>query len=235
MRNKTTLRLFGRAAFLLLFLPLSVNGDQADARVEIGPGLIAVIHEPPAAPIGLVIVAPGGGYDMDQPLMTRVAAEAAAEGYRALRFNWRNYTAGIERKPDRQAEIRDLREAVAYLRESTRGVDHVVLIGKSLGSIVASTVAGEIRRPVILLTPICRSADEFRQFYPARVAEVVMITGDGDPLCRSDVLFNAADPRTRIAIVKGDHSFSGESDADSERNLVAVVDIVGYWLASWRR
>jgi hypothetical protein len=87
---------------------------------------------------------------------------------------------------------------------------------------------------MILLTPVCRSAEEFTRLYPPAETPVVMIAGDDDPLCDVNILLDGVDRATKVAIVEGNHSFEGSSGADSQRNLNAVVDLVSYWLAAWR-
>jgi hypothetical protein len=207
----------------------------AETQVELGPGLMGVIHEPESRPVGIAVVAPGAGFDMDQPLIKAVARKAAAVGYRAVRFNWRYYTAGTERGSSTSAEVTDLRDVIHHLVQSSDDVSHIVLIGKSLGSIVVSSVAAETGHPMILLTPVCRNADEFAMFYATVDTPVVMIAGDRDPLCDVNVLFDNVNRSTKLAIVQGDHSFNGDSDRDSDRNVAVVTRLVGYWLDSWRR
>jgi len=53
-------------------------------------------------------------------------------------------------------EVRDLNEALEYLVQSTTGVEQVVLIGKSLGSIVAANVAAEGSRHPLPLKDFVR-------------------------------------------------------------------------------
>jgi alpha/beta superfamily hydrolase len=216
-------------AMLLAMSPLN-----AKQSVEIQPGLVGVLHEPDRTAAGLVVIAPGAGYDMSQPLMTDAAEVAASLGYRALRFNWRYFTEGTERGNGIENEVRDLKEVIQYLSASTSGDLQLVLIGKSLGSIVVANVAAEDSYPAILLTPICRTEAEFKNFYKLSDKTQVMIAGDQDPLCDTDVLFSHVHRSTKISILKGDHGFDGASTEQAERNRAAVSKIVAYWLESWR-
>jgi len=67
----------------------AMNDLSAELSVEIAPGLVGVVHEPELDPVGLVIISPGAGYNMSQPLITDAAEQAVSLGYKTLRFNWR--------------------------------------------------------------------------------------------------------------------------------------------------
>ena len=172
-------------SIIALTMVFYMNNTKAESSIEIATGLVGVVHEPAGAPVGLVVIAPGGGYDMSQPLITEAAEMAASLGYRALRFNWRYFTAGIERGDGIKNEVRDLKEAVRYLESVSPDEKRMILIGKSLGSIVSANVAGEGNYPVILLTPVCRNESEFKSLYPSTGNVQVMIAGDQDPLPRT--------------------------------------------------
>jgi alpha/beta superfamily hydrolase len=222
-----------RLLIITLAMVFPMNNLKAESSIEIAPGLMGVVHEPAVAAIGLVVIAPGAGYDMSQPLITDAAEEAASLGYRVLRFNWRYVTANSERADGIENEVRDLKEAVQYLKTITHGDEQITLIGKSLGSIVAARVAAEDSYPAILLTPICRSETQFKNFYKPTNNGQVMIAGDNDPLCDTQILFSYVDPSTKVSILQGDHGFEGASLAESKRNRAAVRKLVGYWLDSW--
>jgi alpha/beta superfamily hydrolase len=220
---------------ITLAMVFSMNNSKAESSVEIAPGLIGVVHEPASSLVGLVVIAPGAGYDMSQPLITDAAEQAASLGYRALRFNWRYVTAGVERGKGIDNEVRDLNEAVKYLESISPDGERMILIGKSLGSIVSANVADEGAYPVILLTPVCRSEGEFKNFYPPTGNVQVMIAGDNDPLCDTEILFSHVDPSAKVSILEGDHVFEGATLSESKRNRSAVKEMVGYWLETWIR
>ena len=226
---------FSRLLIITLAMVFSMNNLNAETSIEIAPGLIGVVHEPVVDLVGLVVIAPGAGYDMSQPLITDAAEEAASLGYRVLRFNWRYVTANSERGDGIENEVRDLKEAVQYLKTNTAGEKKITLIGKSLGSIVAARVAVEDSYPAILLTPICRGETQFKNFYKPASKGQVMIAGDNDPLCDTQILFSYVDPSTKVSILQGDHGFEGASPAESSMNRAAVRKLVGYWLESWVR
>ncbi len=228
-------RIAGSFCFLLYFL-LSMNMVHADNIIKIAPGLEGIINEPDGTPTGLVVIAPGAGYDMFQPLMVDAADAAASIGYRALRFNWRYVTEGSDRGQGIENEIRDLKQAINYLRDTVKtdtdsqAEKDIVLVGKSLGSIVAAAVALEESHPAILLTPICRSADEFKSLYKENKKLQVMIAGDKDPLCNTEILYRHVNNSTKVSIVQGDHGFNGTTDEESSRNRSIVAGLVAYWL-----
>jgi alpha/beta superfamily hydrolase len=223
--------------FLIITLAMvfSMNNSKAESSIEIAPGLVGIVHEPAVTPVGLVVISPGAGYDMSQSLITDAAEKAASLGYRALRFNWRYVTAKVERGDGIENEVRDLKDAVNYLKSISPEGKQMILIGKSLGSIVSANVAGEGAYPVILLTPVCRSEVEFNNFYGPTGNMQVMIAGDQDPLCKTEILFRHVDPSTKVSILKGDHGFEGATSSESKRNRAAVRELVGYWLEAWAR
>ncbi len=116
-----------------------------------------------------------------------------------------------------------------------------MIIGKSLGSIVAARVAAQQNTPTVLLTPVCRSAEQFRAFYADVGAPSVFIAGDQDPLCNTDILRAGVPSNAKLAIIGGDHSFNpvvGDGvkvdDDKSAASVEMAADLVGYWLDQWR-
>lgn len=217
----------------LALLLISINVNAAEA-VDIGLGLEGYIHEPIGEQRGQVIIAPGAGYNMDQSLFVDMAVASARQGYWVLRFNWRYYTAGKSRGENIDAEAQDLIEAISFLNDKANGNQPLMLIGKSLGSVVVARVAKETHSPSILLTPICRSGPSFKETYQHTGKIMVMISGDKDPLCKHQILYNNSNSSNKIVIVKGDHGYNSQSREQSVRNKSLVLKTVSYWLESQR-
>src|SRR6185503_15783503 len=108
-------------------------------------------------------------------------------------------------------EVADLGAVLAHLRE--RGIARVVLVGKSLGCIVAARAARSAGAAgLVWLTPPLNVRDSGDRFpgseEMSRVsAPLLVIAGDRDPLCHLDKLaaFVAQCPATtRLVVVPGD-------------------------------
>jgi len=143
-------------------------------------------------PFATLIIAPGGGYDMDQPLTGGLAKAVAQAGFAALRFDWRFYKqAGARPSEGLTTEVADLNEIVAFARSDNRlDADRIFLAGKSLGSVVTWRVASSASqiRAAYLLTPICRQLGENGrnanyQGLLATEKSIVLVFGNRDPLC----------------------------------------------------
>jgi predicted alpha/beta-hydrolase family hydrolase len=95
------------------------------------------------APLTLVL-AHGAGGPMDSPFMAKVAQGVAAEGFRAVRFEFpymaARRTSGKRGAPDREPVLLDTwRKVIAELGGPAR----LVIGGKSMGGRMASMVADE--------------------------------------------------------------------------------------------
>ena len=90
-----------------------------------------------------VVLAHGAGAGMEHAFLAAVAAGLAATGLRVVRFEFpyqRDTRAGHRRAPDRLPVLREcMRDVVA-----AGGAARVVLMGKSMGGRVATTLADEL-------------------------------------------------------------------------------------------
>ena len=122
----------------------AVKTSDVEITTPRGARLKARLSRPTEAAGALpgVVLAPGVGYDMDQPLMKRTAERLAERGFVALRFNWDFYTHQTPRAPRLRNEIEDLQAALAYLRkDKSVARKHIFVLGKSLGSLAAVETA----------------------------------------------------------------------------------------------
>ncbi|MCA8966761.1 MAG: alpha/beta fold hydrolase [Planctomycetes bacterium] len=97
-----------------------------------------------------VVLAHGAGAGMEHPFLAAVAAGLADAGLRVVRFEFpyqRDSRAGHRRAPDRLPVLRDcMREVVASC-----GPGRVVLMGKSMGGRVATTLADELGAAAVVV------------------------------------------------------------------------------------
>ena len=115
-------------------------------RIQIKTGhgstLDMVLHLP-REPRGVaVLIAPGQGYHMDLPLIEKSADRLSDAGFHALRFNWGYFAAKGRPSEGLKVEQADLEAAIGWIRK-TKGVEKLILAGKSLGSLVVLNRAGE--------------------------------------------------------------------------------------------
>ena len=246
MRNSVTLAWL---ALIALAGALALGGDPAGpADVDIatprGVALKATVHRPAKGNGAAVVLAPGAGYHRGLPLMAKSAAALAEAGFVAVRFDWAYFTAKGEPAADLAAEIADLDAAVAFARKQ-EGVTKVIVVGKSLGSMVTVRWGATHRDDVAafaLLTPPMNDADD-----PSAPSQrlngfeklgdrTLLIVGDSDPQCDLAILYGALDSthsRQRVAIVPGDHGLA-EGERDSAETL-ENVDLAVRHLVVWAK
>ena len=188
------------------------------------------------------MLAPGVGYDMDQPLIKRTADRLAQRGFLALRFNWDFYTKKTPRAPALRNEIEDLRAALAFLRHD-KSVDRqrIFVLGKSLGSLAAveTAAADQDLAGLVILTFAMHDPGRPKAVRP--IAEkltglelpVLIIGGDKDPLCNTealDQLVSRCRPRPEVLIVPGDHTLQTNSPEATEQSIERAVTGMVDWL-----
>lgn len=113
--------------------------DARGARVE-------VIEDLPSGvgPFATLILAPGAGYDMRQPLLNRLAHALITRNIAVIRFNWTYFTADPahgQASADLTAEVKNMQAVVSLARSEARlDSNRMVVAGKSLGSVVSFAV-----------------------------------------------------------------------------------------------
>lgn len=123
----------------------------------------------------LLVMLPGRGYVNELPLMYYTTKIGLQQGYDAL---WVTYGYQYQRKPSGDLLTIQQESRAAVMKALERGYDRVVLVGKSLGTLVAGRLAVDPDIPVqatILLTPIRNIATQINQI-PA-----LAIIGTSDP------------------------------------------------------
>ena len=194
------------------------TGDEVRIPVE-GGEVVANFHVPAGegrAPV--MVVAPGRGYNRDAPLCLAISQEAARQGYLAVRFDWRFYTAKGDPSPDLANEESDLAGVHARATKHERAdPNKTFVVGKSLGSLVAwrfsqktDSVWGSA-----MLTPILPNFETAGQYYPgfeSLAKPTVFVVGDTDtenaPIGEVYKFAAASTPMLKLLTFGGEHTLS---------------------------
>jgi hypothetical protein len=153
------------------------------------PHVRGVLHRPPDAPRGGVVLAHGAGSSRDAPLLVALAGALAARGLAVLRCDLPFRQARPSGPPPRGAAETDregLRRAAALLRRRAPG--RLVLGGHSYGGRQASLLAAE--DPAVADALLClayplhppgRAGDLRTAHFPALRTPALFVHGDRDP------------------------------------------------------
>ena len=246
-------RLAALAGFAML-LAMTSQTVAAETDLEIPAGerspLAAKLILPEGSgPFATLIIAPGQGYDMDQPLTGGLAKAAARAGFASLRFDWRFYReGGAGPSEGLTTEVADLKDIISFARSDNRlDADRIFLAGKSLGSVItwrAASADSQVRA-TYLLTPLCRQLDETggNTLYPGLLQTgrpVVLVSGNRDPLCPLSNLYTwlgSANDNISMLVFGGNHAMklSAETDALSAQNEQRAIEAVVHWLSIHNR
>jgi alpha/beta superfamily hydrolase len=170
------------------------------------------------APVPGVVVChphPQYGGDMHNNVVIAACEALSAQGYAALRFNFRG-VGDSEGEHDRgKGEIDDVRAALAHLVSLDEvDAERIGLIGYSFGAIVSAEAASGALRGLALISPPLAFADLRVQWgCPA-----IVLGGADDDLAPPDRLRVASEaPDVELRIVDGvDHSWWGSEDELAE-------------------
>ena len=208
-----------------------------------GPALEGVLHVPAKPSSTIVVLGSGRGYHKDLPLLVRTAEALQKVGVSALRFDWAYFTAKGKHAPDLSTEMLDLEAALTYAR-GLAGIEHVVLAGKSLGSIAAfmrATQKSEDLAGLILMTfPLHPPGKPDAVFEDNKKIQswtkpLMIVCGDADPYSALTPLYGFCagfEEAPRLVIAPGDHSFKG-ADRENEPQTLANVDLAAHGIARW--
>ena len=169
-------------------------------------------------PARCVVLLPGARYNSQAPLLWYSREAAQAEGWSALELD--------ERAPEEGDQFEWMRgrarEAMAEV-----GADHVVVLGKSLGSAAAPLVTG----PAIWLTPLLVRPDIVEALAATR-APTLLIGSPDDPTW-GDGTVPDNDALEVLELPGLDHSLQVSGDPGATlRILGRVTERVGAFLAA---
>ena len=216
---------------------------KVEIPTERGVKLEGVLHSP-AKPNGVVVVfGSGRGYHMDLPLLVRSAEELQARGVTALRFNWAYFTAKGKYSEGLATELKDLDAALAYAK-GLDGIKHVILAGKSLGSIAAfmraTAKSGDLAGLILMTFPIhppgkpAEIFDDQKKLF-SWSKPLMIVCGDADPYSALKSLYTYCagfEQAPRLVLAPGDHSFNG-ADRKNAEETAKNVDLAAHGLARW--
>ncbi len=213
--------------------------DTLSVPTERGPVSASVHGEGPT----VVALAHGAGGDRRTGLLVRLASALAADGRRAVVYNF-PYSEARRRAPDPPAVLEATVSAVAGHLRSELGAATVVLGGKSMGGRIASQAVAKglaCDGLVFLGYPLHPPGqfDRLRDGHlPAVSAPMLFVQGTRDAFARPDllaaVLGGLGERATLHSIEDGDHSFAvprraGRTPAEVEAE---VAQAVSRWLAA---
>ena len=187
-----------------------------EEAVRLAGRLEGTLRVPDAAPRGIVVVAhplPTHGGTMRNPLVASLARAVAAEGFLALRFNFRGvgasegeWTGGVE-------EWRDVGDAVAEARRLGPGLP-VGITAYSFGAVMTLrwlSEGGAVDGVALVGVPL-RSVNLEPQLIPPVPDGIFIVAAERDQFGTASEL-RAAYPRARITSVPDvDHFFVGRRD-----------------------
>ncbi|MGH7788910.1 MAG: alpha/beta hydrolase family protein [Candidatus Binatia bacterium] len=187
----------------------------------------------------LLVLAPGAGTDLSNPLLVAVADGLAAHGYPSVRFNF-PYKERGGRAPDPAPVLEACYRAV--LAQMRGAAARVVIGGKSMGGRMASHLAAQgsaVDGLLFLGYPLhpAGKPQQLRAAHLARIAApMLFLAGTRDALCRLDLLrpVLAGLPRATLHVVDdADHSFAVRKS--SGRDAAAVLDELLAASVAWLR
>lgn len=184
-----------------------------------------------------VVLGHGAGGNRRTPQLVRFAEAIAGSGRRALLYNFR-YTDQRRRRPDPPGALEETAAGVAAWAGAQRGVERVVLGGRSMGGRIASQVvaSGTPADGLLLLAyplhPPGRT-DKLRDAHLPKIpAPMLFLQGTRDAFARDDLLEKTVKGLGQTAtlhwIEGGDHSFkvtkrSGRDAAEVEAELLGAA------------
>ena len=224
---------------LLLLAGLAWSGD-VDIPTPRGATLKGTIHLPGTAIGTGVVIAPGGGYHKDRPLIVTAAEHLQGAGFVVVRFNWDYFTKEQRPSADLANEQKDFEAAIAFLR-ARKEVKRILVAGKSLGSLVAvlrtAKKSDDISGLALLTFPIHGSNRPDQPWKDAAELEKVklptlIVCGNKDPLCNLASLYALAGRLPQppeIVIVPGDHGLKEKDDEETRENIELAARALTIW------
>jgi uncharacterized protein len=197
-----------------------------------GVTLEGELREPDGSPRGTAVLChphPRHGGSKDHPLLWALRNELAGRrGLTVLAFNFRGVMASEGRSTGGEDEDRDVAAAVARVREEADGP--TVLVGWSFGAWMALRYATRAADPsalALLGIPLGRGGSHLPTLdeLGALRIPVLLVVGDGDPICPVGELRGLAEwiPEAETRLVEGADHFFGRRERE-------VAGGVGEWV-----
>ncbi|GAA1625804.1 alpha/beta fold hydrolase [Georgenia ruanii] len=163
----------------------------------------------------VAIIFPGSGYTPDRPLLHFARMIVRDDGWSGRDVWW------PELPPDGTDALGTMVRDIAWRElHSDAGATHRLVIGKSLGSLIAP-LAADMRVPGIWLTPLMRNADVLAGL-ARQEAPSLLIGGTADPLWDGDAARRTG--HQVLEIEGANHSL--EFPGDARRSVAALANVV---------
>jgi predicted alpha/beta-hydrolase family hydrolase len=207
--------------------------------VPSGDTVSGALHEPETRGGAAVVLAPGAGSALDNPLLVAVAEALAARGHTVLRFNFLYRERGSGRPDPTTTLVETYRAAADTLRDPAR---KLVLGGRSMGGRMASMLAadGYACDGLVFLGYPLHPAGKPGQLRDAHLPKVrapmLFVQGTRDALCDlhllRPVLARCGDRATLHEVAGGDHGFEvRKSDGRTPQAVLEeVIDTTAGWI-----
>ncbi len=187
--------------------------------------------------------------------MQAVTNALVAGGFVVFRLDWAYDVTNPGKgkaSPDRSTENEDLTTVLAMARrDAAVDKNRIVLIGKSLGSVVSWAVlrANSDLRGAVLITPVCHpetvkalmpgsegsvSANDLYPGVSQETRRTQWISGNIDPYCTNKELYKfvaGANASTEVVVVPGGHSF--EFKPSQANRTTSAIEIVAKSVAAF--
>jgi alpha/beta superfamily hydrolase len=189
---------------------------ETPVSIEVEPGvtLAGRLAVPDGARGGIAVCHPHPLYggDMDNPVVVRAVEIASAAALTTIRFNFRGVGASSGAHGGGEAEQRDLRAALARLRQTTRGP--AIVAGYSFGSLVAADVAAanDVAGVALIAPPVGVGPSRRLPALPPHLP-LAIIVGSHDQYCPPDATARLRSelPTAEVTVIDGaDHFFLGK-------------------------
>ncbi len=200
-----------------------------------GAVVVAEEHRPDRPARTAVVLAPGRGYHRRLPLHKRIAERLAAAGFLVVRFDWAFTEAGGEASADLSAELEDLATVLERV-QAHPWVEHVVVLGKSMGARLAVRRASEdpsIEGVALLTPPVAHEGQPMPwpglEALVERQVPCLVVVGDRDPWCTLEDLAAFVDrwpSRPPVVVLPGDHVLAWEGGLSASVAADAIVSWV---------
>jgi predicted alpha/beta-hydrolase family hydrolase len=225
------------------FEPIKIPLPEPVHGLEAVSGVLGIPRWWPTGARVSVVIAHGGGRDMDDPIIEHLHRELTDRHYLTLRFNQPFAEAG-KRRPDSMRVLRrTLRSAIGILAsDPTAAPAHLFLGGKNLGGLVAADLAGaRLRVDGIFFLgyplhtarkPETVEADALYRL----ISPMLFVQGTRDVTCDLDVLrqtlTRVGAPTTLQVCREADQHFKvlKKSDRTEEEVRAEILDGLDGWI-----
>jgi hypothetical protein len=178
--------------------PLTITNDDVrlEAAIHDGEGTLAAVVLHPH---------PQHGGDMDNHVVTAVAAALAGRGATTIRFNFRGTGASTGIHAGGHGEASDARAAVVAAHEAAPEAK-LILVGYSFGAMIAAAIAAEVDPAALILISPPVGMSPLPDGDPG--VPTLVVAGDRDQIAPAATVQAMAAMNCRAVVVPGvDHSW----------------------------